>query len=194
MTTHTRHWIAALLVGAIVALIASPGWALAAGSLPLVLGMATSPQQDSDIVRQLIAWGILDGSGGYLQRIVPKTADYTILSPLTAGGGDRSGTIFTNRAAGGTVIFTLPAPAAALAGVFYDFLGIADFTITVKTATADTLIAANDIAADSLSAQTAGQLIGACIRAVCDGTSWVAMGLTPGKGADTTTTTYTVAT
>lgn len=181
----------ALLIGSVAALLVSPAWGLAAGSLPVIF--AATPQTDSDVVRQLAAWGILDACGGALCRVVVKTADYTIVSPVTSAG-DASGTIFTNRGATGTVIFTLPAPVGALAGVYYEFVGIADFTMTVKTATADTLIAANDIAADSLSQATAGQLIAASMRAVCDGVSWIAMGTTPGKGADTTTTTFTVAT
>jgi hypothetical protein len=41
--------------------------------------------------------------------------------------------VFTNRGAVGAVTFTLPAAAPALAGVFYEFLGIADQSITVAT-------------------------------------------------------------
>lgn len=192
-----RHRILLATVGLAVAVFAvavhAPLAALAGGGLA-VFGMAIPNEPFADVIRQLAAWRVLDPMGGPIRRVIAKTANYVVLDPYTTTGGDPSGTIFTNRAATGTVVFTLPAPTRALAGVFYDFLGIADFTITVQTATADTLIAANDIAADSLSAQTAGQLIGAMIRVLCDGTSWVAMGLTPGKGADTTTTTYTVAT
>jgi hypothetical protein len=167
-----------------------PGLGLVLSALGPVVMMATTPQQDSDLVRQLIAWGILCGSGGYLKRFVAKTADYTILSPLTAGGGDRSGTIFTNRGAVGTVNFTLPAPALALAGVHYDFVTVAAQIMGVLTATADTLITDNDATADSLS--TAAR-IGVQLRLVCDGTSWIAT-LASGVPAAAFAQTGTVAT
>jgi hypothetical protein len=143
-------------------------------------------QTDSDIVRQLAAWRVLDAAGGVLLRFRIKTADYVIVSPATAAG-DPSGTIFTNRGAVAAVVFTLPAPTQAIAGVFYEFLGIADFAMTVATATADTLICLNDIAADSLASSTATKLIGGKFRAECDGTSWIAYGVAAGG-------TYTVAT
>lgn len=133
--------------------------------------------------RLLVSMGVFDSGGGLLSGpYVPKTADYTIVT-----GTDPSGTVFTNRGATGTVIFTLPAPSQGIAGTVYHFLGIADYTVTVKTATADTLITKNDLTADSLSFQTAGELIGARMSAVCDGTSWIANGTAVGF-------TYTVAT
>lgn len=182
-----------LLAIAILALIAAPFthaqslWLLA---VP-VIGMASIPNNAlSDIIRQLAAAGALDPCGGAVRRVIAKTADYTILDPYAASssvGGDAGGTIFTNRGATGTVIFTLPAPAQRLAGCVYEFLGIADYTITVKTATADTMILLNDITADSLSQQTSSALIGAHMRVICDGTSWVGYG-------DAVGVTYTVAT
>lgn len=154
-------------------------------ALPVVFGTLFSTD---DVVRYLVAQGLLDGAGGVKLRIKPKTADYTILTPSTAAGaGDASGTIFTNRAATAAVVFTLPAPAAALAGVFYEFLGIADYAITVATATADTFILLNDITADSLAMSTATKLIGSHMRVICDGTSWIAYG-------DAVGGTFTVAT
>jgi hypothetical protein len=167
--------LAAVLVGL---LIISPMAGLV-GSGIVGVGMAVTTQ---DTIKALIAWGLLDSAGGLKRVIIPKTADYTITT-----GTDPSGAIFTNRGASGTVIFTLPAPAAALAGVFYEFLGITDFTITVKTATADTLVVTNDTAADSLSASTASHKIGAHMRVLCDGVAWVAYG-------DSVGDTFTVAT
>lgn len=116
------------------------------------------------------------------RRVVAKTADYTITPPA-----DRPGTVFTNRGATGTVIFTLPAPGPGVRGWWFRFKAHADFTVTVKTATADTLIGLNDVAADSVSLQTGGQIIGGEMEAVCDGTSWFVSGLTVGH-------TFTVAT
>jgi hypothetical protein len=142
-----------------------------------------------DIVKYLIAQGILCAAGGPRKNVVVKTGDYTIDTADIP-----SGTIFTNRGAAGAVNFTLPAPTRALEGVYYDFIGVADQTITVTAATADTLIAHNDTAADSLAMSTAGDKIANGIRAVCDGTSWIAYGITPGPGGDTTTNVFTVAT
>jgi hypothetical protein len=111
------------------------------------------------------------------RRVIAKTADYTV-----SLARDRSGSVFTNRGAGGTVVFTLPPASAAAKGYTYEFRGVADYAITVASAVADTLVALNDAAADSVSASTASGLIGARIDAFCDGTQWfanvVAIGVT----------------
>lgn len=174
--------ILVLFVGA--AALGHPLWVWGAlGALPFALGTL---QTDSEFVRTLAAWGILDAAGGILLRIKAKTADYTILSPVTAAG-DPSGTIFTNRGAAGAVIFTLPAAARNLTGVFYEFLGAADQSFTVVPPVADTLTVVNDAAADSLAVSTASHKIGAHMRVVCDGTAWFAYG-------DSVGDTFTVAT
>lgn len=108
------------------------------------------------------------------QRIVPKTAAYSILLDV-----DRAGTIFTNRGASGAVTFTLPSIGAGQRiGTFFDFLVVADQNVTVAAPAADTLIAFNDTAADSIALSTAGNKIGGYLRALWDGTSWVAFNLT----------------
>lgn len=108
----------------------------------------------------------LANAAGFLHPGVPtvqaKTANYTIVPQV-----DRSGTIFTNAGATDTVTFTLPLPSAHIEGFVYDFLGVADQTITVAAPVADTLVALDDVAADSLSASTADQKIGAYLRAIC---------------------------
>lgn len=174
------------LVGILIGWIITghPLGALGGGALPFMVGM--SVQTDSDIVRQLIAWGILDQAGGYKLNIVAKTADYIILSPLTAAG-DRSGTIFTNRGAAGAVNFTLPVIVAAMRGTFYEFIGAADQSFGIVSSPADTLTVVNDAAADSLTVSTAAHKIGAHMRVVCDGTAWFAYG-------DSVGDTFTVAT
>lgn len=116
------------------------------------------------------------------RRVVAKTAAYTIKPPM-----DACGTVFTNRGATGGVTFTLPAPNLGLAGYWYRFKGLADFAITVASETADTLIALDDIAADSVAIATANEIIGGEIEAFCDGVSWYASGIAVGH-------TYTVAT
>lgn len=141
-------------------------------------------QTEDDVLKYLIAIGLLDAAGGLkAQKVIIKTADYTIVT-----GTDPSGAVFTNRGAAGTVIFTLPAPSQAIKGTFYDFLAVvAAQTVTVKTATVDTLITKNDLTADSVSLSTSGEIIGGAMRAICDGTSWVLVGLSVGH-------TFTVAT
>lgn len=137
-----------------------------------------------DAIKYLISVGLLDAGGGLKVQTKLKTADYTIVT-----GTDASGTIFTNRGAGGTVNFTLPAPSQSIAGTFYDFVVIAAQSLLVKTATADTLIADNDATADSL----ASSRIGTSMRVVCDGTSWIAT-LTSGVPQAAFAQTATVAT
>lgn len=183
----TRFKLSLMLILAVVAVLLLPlTKGLSLGLLaPVVFGMADQ-SVSSDAVRALIAWGILDGAGGYKLKFVPKTADYTIVSPATSAG-DKSGTVFTNRGAAGAVVFTLPAPAQNIAGVFYDFLGIADQSIQVQTTTADTFILVNDLTADSLAMSTAGHKIGATMRVACDGISWIGWGVSVGD-------TFTVAT
>lgn len=116
-----------------------------------------------------------------IRRVIAKTASYTLkfMQP------DRPGTRYTNRGAGGAVVFTLPAPSPALNGVFYEFLGVADQTFTVSAGTGKG-VAFNNATCASLACSTAGQKIGALIRAHCDGTSWHLSGMTVGV-------TYTVA-
>jgi hypothetical protein len=170
-----RHRILLATVGLVVAVLAvvfhAPLAGLIGGSVA-VFGMAIPNEDYSDIIRQMVPWRLCDPMGGALRRVIAKTADYTILDPYTATGGDASGTIFTNRGAAGTVNFTLPAPVPRLAGVYYDFVTIVAQIMLVLTATTDTLIADNDATADSL-ATTAR--IGVRLRVVCDGTSWVAI-------------------
>lgn len=187
MTNRTRlilMGVFALVAFAICAAMGHPLAGLTGGALVPVLGYA--PWLDNDTIRMLIAWNLLDAAGGVKKRIQAKTADYAILSPAT-NAGDASGTIFTNRGAAGAVVFTLPAPVPSLAGVWYEFLGHADQSFTLQTATADTLIVVNDVAADSLAVSTASHKIGAHMRAVCDGISWFAYG-------DSVGDTFTVAT
>lgn len=152
-----------------------------------VIGMAALGQDaTSDAVRVLASWGILDINGGIKRRIVVKTANYTILSPMVANtAGDPSGTLFTNRGAGGAVTFTLPVITANMAGVEYEFDGVANQTMTIAAA-AGTVVTFNNAAAASVAASTAGGKIGAHFHAICDGLSWHVIG-------DAVGVTYTVA-
>jgi len=97
--------------------------------------------------------------------IVAKTANYTVLAA-------DSGTIFLTTGTEGAVNFTLPAVSA---GLWFMFINGADQDMLVKTATADTLISFNDVAADSVSYATADEKIGGAILCVCDGTNFYAL-------------------
>lgn len=155
----------------------------AVAGAPVVFGSAFTT---SDFVRQLASVGILDSLGGFLPRApVAKTANYTIVSPINNAAGDACGTLFTTRGAGGAVVFTLPVITAIMAGLWYEFDGVANQNIGVAAA-AGTVVTFNNAAATSVTASTAGGKIGAHFRAVCDGTSWHVIG-------DAVGVTYTVA-
>ena len=117
--------------------------------------------------------------------VLAKTANHDITADEA-----KSGTIFTNRGASGTVAFTLPAPSADLTGVRILLVSLVAEVISVETATADTLITMGDAAADKLAAPGS---IGAEIECWCDGTSWIALGRGETAG-NTASLNYTVTT
>lgn len=106
---------------------------------------------------------------GKYPAIRAKTADFT-LDPTTT----RCGTLFTNEGAGGAVTCSLPQLNAqgTWVGYWVEFLGIADQTLGFATVTANKAITVNNAAATSLKCQTAGQKIGARLKAVWLGTKW----------------------
>lgn len=121
------------------------------------------------------------------RRVVPKSASYTITP-----GNDRDDTIFTTRGAAGAVTFTLPPPGRGALGRRYGFRNVVDQNMLVAGAAAGDLVTFNDLAANSVAAQTAGQKIGAsmtaeCIETVSGTFKWLVTG-------DTVGVTYTVAT
>jgi hypothetical protein len=134
---------------------------------------------NDDVVRHLIAVGVLDAGGGARRYQKAKTSDYTIVA-----SADPSGTVFTNRDVSRAVVFTLPDP-AGLIGSWYEFLCVTDFTVTVKSLAPDTLLVLGDAAAKSVAVSTAGQRVGAHLLAYCDGVQWAVRG-------DVVGVTYTV--
>lgn len=188
---ETRFGRMVLAAGKLARTLATPPVMLVIGIVAVIIAgltgvplIAGTQQSDSEFIRQLSAWGVLDRAGGVKLRSIAKVADYVIVSPVT-DVGDPSGTQFTTRGAAGAVNFTLPAPVPSLTGVFYDFLGVADQNLTV-TAGAGKGVSINNAACASLACSTAAQKIGAHIRATCDGTSWHLVG-------DRVGVTYTVA-
>jgi len=112
----------------------------------------------------------------FTANVVAKTADYTVLAT-------ESGTIFTTEGTTANVNFTLP---AAADGLVFWFFNAEDFNLTVTADTADTLIAFNDIAADSVAYSTSSEKIGNGFMVFSDGSKWMAMCL-PGQDSATVT-------
>lgn len=104
----------------------------------------------------------------YTPKVHVKTADYTVLA-------SESGGIFTTTGATGAVNFTLPAISDG--PYVYYFLNGVGQNMVITAETADTIVTFNDAAADSLTFSTAGNLIGAAVMVVCDGTTLFAINL-----------------
>jgi len=98
---------------------------------------------------------------GYKVRTSTKTAAYTVLV-------SDSGTRFSNAGAVGSVTFTLPAVASST-GCEYWFFNAVEAQDIVVAAPTGTLVAYNDITADSI---TLASLPGTCVHVFCDGTKW----------------------
>lgn len=92
-------------------------------------------------------------------NVIAKTADYTVTVA-------DHGTLFTTEGAGGAVNFTLPATSTLPVGWYADFYQAADQNMTITAGTADTMVATNDLAADSVAYSTASEKIGNFIRVV----------------------------
>lgn len=101
-------------------------------------------------------------------KFVTTVVDYTV-------NANQSGTWFVNTAATEAEInFTLPAISTG-PWIFF-FVAVADVSLKVTAATADTLLAFNDAEADSVSLATSGEKMGGILMAWCDGTT---AGVTP---------------
>lgn len=96
--------------------------------------------------------------------MVAKTADYTVLE-------SDCGKLFTNAGASGAVNFTLPTTAKQ--GLYYDFHAVANQNLVVTAGTADTMVAYNDAAVDSVALQTANEIIGGSFRVIGTGSVWL---------------------
>ena len=104
-------------------------------------------------------------------RVETKTAAYTCL--------DRdSGTLFV--AGTNDVTFTLPA--VSITGWHAWFCNVTDNEMLILAPAAGTIIAFNDLAANSVSYTTAGDQIGGSFYVVSTGTKWLVMPLHYGDG------------
>lgn len=108
--------------------------------------------------------GWVDASN-YVHDVIAKTADYTVLAA-------DNNTLFTTRGAVGAVNFTLPTLAR---GLRFRFFNEAGQNMTVTSVVADTLVAFNDLAADSIAFSTANELIGGSIEVIAndDASKWL---------------------
>lgn len=95
------------------------------------------------------------------RNVQAHTADYTVTEA-------ENNTLFTNRGATGTVIFTLPT--AAEKGLHYGFYSAAAQIITVTAGTADTMVVSGDLTADSISIPASA---GSMVEVFGDGTGWL---------------------
>lgn len=92
-------------------------------------------------------------------------------STYTITTGDY-GAVHTNRG-GGACTYTLPAPSAALKGVWLDIFVVVAGDQVIETSAGDQMVLLNDAAATRLTIGTNGEEIGNGVHLVCDGTSWL---------------------
>lgn len=96
--------------------------------------------------------GVFSPGMGY-SRVVPKTADYTVVAA-------DHGTLFTTAGAGAAVDFTLPAIAV---GLFFGFLNLENQNMVITTPTADDMVGLNGTQFDTLTFSTSNEKIGAYV-------------------------------
>lgn len=99
-----------------------------------------------------------------------KAASFTISS-------SDSGKFLTTRGAGGAITATLPTVTSAFTGVNFWLFNCVNQNMGVAATTAGQIMFKNDTAADTVTYQQAGELIGAGFFVICDGTSWLVMPL-----------------
>lgn len=117
---------------------------------------------------------------GSFRKLIAKTGDYTVLDT-------DNGTWFTTTGATGAVNFTLPATAKL--GLFYRFYNTVDQDLTVTAGTADTMVALNDVAADSVTLSTAAHKVGSGFDVVGDGSKWLVLPILADDGVIVTVAT-----
>jgi|SaaInl7_150m_RNA_FD_contig_21_362027_length_868_multi_8_in_0_out_0_2 hypothetical protein len=131
-----------------------------------------SPAVDGDLILRNMIWS---------PKFVTSVVDLTLDAKDT-------GTWYMNTAATeASIVYTLPAISTG-PWIFF-FVAVADVTLSVAAATADTLLAFNDAEADSIAFSTSSEKRGGIIMAYCDGTT---VGVCPlGMGGHVQTVTVT---
>jgi hypothetical protein len=106
-------------------------------------------------------------SGEYTKIVAVTTTTKQILP-------SDQGTMFTNRAAGGNIAYTLPVTTTIQSGWWCEFFNVAAGTVTVASyGSLDDIVYMNDLTADSLAFSTGGEIIGGSLRFEWDGTGWL---------------------
>lgn len=120
--------------------------------------------------------------GAWANNVVAKTSAYQVLH-------SDCGTLFTNRGAGGSVTFTLPASPPA--GWWCEFFTVAAQAIVIASSPVDTLVVHADATADTV---TTAATIGQHFRVVADGTGILVISDPSAASAATAVTAVTIAT
>jgi hypothetical protein len=145
-----------------------------------ILTSLTAPQfttielghaSDSTISR--VSAGVLAIEGVNIPTINVQTNTSTSTS-LTITSAQYGSTLLWSP--GGTATATLPANGAA-AGAWFDIILLTNQTVTISSATADTLITDGDTAADSVAFSTTSHKIGSAVRFISNGSFWIAINL-----------------
>lgn len=82
-----------------------------------------------------------------------------------------NGTHVMVRGATGAVTLTLPA--SPKRGLRYKITNVSDQNLIIAAGTADTMVAYNDLNADSVALSTSSEKIGGSFEVIGDGTGWV---------------------
>lgn len=102
-----------------------------------------------------------------LNKILAKVTTYQVL-------GSDFGTTFTNRGATASFTITLPATGDIPAGWWCEFFVVAATGFVIASSgSSDNIIALNDAGADTITIGTTSLIIGAYVRVIWDGTSWL---------------------
>lgn len=72
-----------------------------------------------------------------------------------------------------TAVKTLTLPATPLLGLRFKFYNASALGMKLIAGTADTMVVFNDLTADTVSLETAGEIIGGCFEVIGDGTGWL---------------------
>lgn len=109
--------------------------------------------------------------GGWKNVISHSSAYWTANSNAHTVTEAENNTLFTTKNASADITYTLPVTAKI--GLRYGFYAQTDNALTVVAGTADTMVAFNDAAADSVEFTTAGDQIGGYFEVIGDGSKWL---------------------
>jgi hypothetical protein len=103
-----------------------------------------------------------------IMTVEAKAASFTFSS-------SDSGKFLTTRGAGGAITVTLPTVTSAFTGMYFWLFNCVDQNMGVSAQTNGEIMFKNDLAANTVTYQQAGELIGSGFFVICDGSSWLVM-------------------